>query len=139
MEPADLSNIFNRLNNLNVNFGFPANARAFIVGEVIDNGNEPISATEYFSMGTVTEFRFSNDMARTFRGNSALRWLNNIGEGWGYHPNGFIMTFIDNHDNQRGSALTYKDNRLYTMATAFHLAWNYGIPRIMSSFDFTGF
>jgi alpha-amylase len=24
------------------------------------------------------------------------------------------------------------------MATAFHLAWNYGIPRIMSSFEFSG-
>lgn len=33
--------------------------------------------------------------------------------------------------------LTYKDGRLYKMATAFHLAWPYGIPRIMSSFQFT--
>lgn len=33
--------------------------------------------------------------------------------------------------------LNYNDGRLYRMATAFHLAWNYGIPRIMSSFSFT--
>mgnify|MGYP002655326128 CR=1 FL=1 len=35
MEPSDLANIFGRLTNLNVNFGFPANSRPFIVGEVI--------------------------------------------------------------------------------------------------------
>lgn len=33
--------------------------------------------------------------------------------------------------------LTYKDGRLYEMATAFHLSWPYGVPRIMSSFNFT--
>jgi alpha-amylase len=45
----------------------------------------------------------------------------------------------DNHDNQRDnpSVLTYKDGRLYKMATAFHMAWPYGVPRIMSSFNFT--
>lgn len=41
-------------------------------------------------------------------------------------------------DNQRdGNVLTYKDGRLYKMANAFHMAWPYGIPRIMSSFYFT--
>lgn len=47
--------------------------------------------------------------------------------------------YADNHDNQRDNVdvLTYKDGRLYEMATAFHLAWPYGIPRIMSSFNFT--
>jgi alpha-amylase len=45
---------------------------------------------------------------------------------------------LDNHDNQRdGHVLTYKDGRLYKMANAFHLAWPYGIPRLMSSFNFT--
>lgn len=33
--------------------------------------------------------------------------------------------------------MSYKDGRLYKMATAFHLAWPYGIPRVMSSFSFT--
>lgn len=136
MEPADLANIFGRLKNLNTNFGFAANSKAFIVGEVIDNGGEAISGTEYFSLGTITEFRYSNDISRTFRGGSALRFLNNFGTGWGFHPSNYVLTFVDNHDNQRGGALSYKDGRLYKMATAFHLAWTYGIPRIMSSFEF---
>lgn len=138
MHPADLANIFGRLDNLNVNFGFPANQRPYIVGEVIDHGGEAISGSEYTSIAQITEFRYSDGLARSFRGQSALRWLNNIGEGWSFHPSNRVLTFVDNHDTQRGGALSYKDGRLYIMATAFHLAWNYGTPRIMSSFDFNG-
>lgn len=56
-------------------------SRAFFVGEVIDNGGEAISASEYFGFSTVTEFRYSNYLTRAFTGNNALRWLNNFGEG----------------------------------------------------------
>lgn len=34
--------------------------------------------------------------------------------------------------------MTYKQGRLYIMASAFHLAWPFGFDRIMSSFEFTG-
>jgi alpha-amylase len=69
-----------------------------------------------------------------------LKWLQSFGEGWNFFPSKYSLTFIDNHDNQRDgdtNILTYKDGRLYKMATAFHLAWPYGVPRIMSSFNFT--
>lgn len=50
----------------------------------------------------------------------------------------FYLKGLLNSDNQRdGHVLTYKDGRLYKMATAFHLAWPYGVPRLMSSFNFT--
>lgn len=62
MWPEDLQNIFGRLKNLNTNYGFAANSRPFIVGEVIDNGGEAIDGSEYFSLGTITEFRFSDAM-----------------------------------------------------------------------------
>lgn len=101
MEPSDLQNIFARLNNLNTAFGFAANSRPFIVGEVIDNGGEAISASEYFSIGTITEFRFSDGLSRSFRGQSALRWLNNFGDGWGFHPSSYSLTFVDNHGEIR--------------------------------------
>lgn len=45
-------------------------------------------------------------------------------------------------DNQRGHGsgnndiLNYKDAKPYKMATAFHLAWPYGISQIISSFAF---
>lgn len=108
MHPDDLTNIFGRLNNLNMAYGFPANARPFIVGEVIDHGNEPISGSEYFHLGQVTEFRYGSDLARSFRGQSALRWLNNIGEAWGYFPSTMSFTFVDNHDTRKYYSLILK-------------------------------
>lgn len=59
-------------------------------------------------------------------------------KGWGFHPSQYVLTFVDNHDNQRGGTLSYKNGRQYIMASAFHLAWPYGFDRIMSSFEFTG-
>ncbi|CAO1306605.1 unnamed protein product [Diamesa hyperborea] len=137
MWPGDLQNIFGRLKNLNVNFGFSSDARPFIVGEVIDHGSESISGNDYTHLATITEFRFERGIKRSFKGESALKWLNNFGEGWGFLPSKYAFTFVDNHDSQRGEALSYKDGRIYKMATAFHLAWPFGIPRLMSSFDFT--
>ncbi|KAL7047282.1 hypothetical protein ACKWTF_002857 [Chironomus riparius] len=138
MWPGDLQVMFSQLHNLNTNHGFAANSRAYMVGEVIDNGNEPISGTEYFGFSTITEFRYSNAISNSFRGNDQLRWLRNFGEAWGFHPSNRVLTFVENHDNERGGALSYKSARQYKMAVAFHLAWNYGIPRIMSSFAFEG-
>lgn len=89
-------------------------------------------------MGTVTEFRYGESLSRVFGGGDNLRWLQNFGEGWGFWTSRYALTFIDNHDNQRdGHVLTYKNGRIYKMATAFHLAWPYGVPRLMSSFAFT--
>jgi alpha-amylase len=132
-----------RLNNLNTAHGFAANSRSFITQEVIDLGGEAISRDEYLHIGTITEFRYSAEIGRVFRGNDLLKYLKNFGEGWGFMASASALTFVDNHDNQRGhgagggNVLTYKVSKNYKMATAFHLAWPYGIPRIMSSFAFT--
>jgi len=143
MWPGDLQQIFNRLKNLNTNHGFPAGARAFITQEVIDLGGEPIRATEYTHIGTVTEFKFSAQIGRVFRGGTQLTHLVNWGTGWGFLPSNNALVFVDNHDNQRGhgaggdDVLTHKQSRPYKMATAFMLAHPYGIKRVMSSFFFT--
>jgi alpha-amylase len=91
---------------------------------------------EYTPLGTVTEFRYGDYLARAFRGNDGLLWLDSFGEGWNLLPTGDALVFIDNHDSQRDHALTYKEPRAYGMASAFGLAWPYGISRVMSSFDF---
>ncbi|KAG0410668.1 hypothetical protein HPB47_012208, partial [Ixodes persulcatus] len=55
-------------------------------------------------------------------------------------PSGAALSFLSNHDNQQGhgyggeKVLTFFDARLYKMATAFLLAWPYGLPRITSSY-----
>lgn len=81
MWPGDMKAIFDRVNNLATDHGFPSGARPFIYMEVIDNGKwyqptqlldfcdalvhlnvsyiggEAVGAAEYVSMGRVTEFK----------------------------------------------------------------------------------
>ncbi|XP_011263078.2 alpha-amylase 1 isoform X2 [Camponotus floridanus] len=141
MWPNDLKIIFSRLHNLNTKQGFHKDARAFIFQEVSDNGNEAVSKYEYVGFGTVTEFRYGSEISNAFRGNNLLKWFVNWGEAWGLLPSQDALVFIDNHDTQRSDSniLTYKSSKLYKMAVAFMLAHPYGIPRIMSSFDFHDF
>ncbi|ODM96628.1 Pancreatic alpha-amylase [Orchesella cincta] len=112
MWPADMKAILDKLDNLPVQHGFSANARPFIVQEVIDLGNEAITEPT----------------------------ISNFGEGWGMYPGGNSLAFIDNHDNQRGhgaggaNILTFRDSKLYKMAQAFMLSWPYGLTRVMSSY-----
>ena len=51
------------------------------------------------------------------------------------------LTFLDNHDNQRGhggagGVLTHDEPYNYKLATGFHLAHDYGFKRVMSSYFF---
>jgi alpha-amylase len=52
------------------------------------------------------------------------------------------VVVIDNHDTERmmPNILSYKNsqNNAYVLAYIFMLAWPFGIPKIMSSFRFTG-
>ncbi|CAD7088899.1 unnamed protein product [Hermetia illucens] len=139
MWPGDLAVIYSRVKNLNTDFGYPPNSRPFIVQEVIDLGGEAISKDEYTGLGAVTEFRFSRELGRVFRGYNPMKWLVNWGPEWGLTQSDRALVFIDNHDNQRdgGDILTYKTSKQYKMAIAFKLAHPYGITRIMSSYDFS--
>jgi alpha-amylase len=141
MEPKDLQEIFSRLNSLNISHGFKPFMKPFIYTEVIGTGGA-IEANEYDFLGAVTEFKFSIEMGKAFRGKNALKWLKNFGTEWNLLPSNIALTFVDNHDDQRSAAdsvLTYKDARMYKMATGFHLAWPYGIPQMMSSYDFNDY
>ncbi|XP_054717225.1 LOW QUALITY PROTEIN: pancreatic alpha-amylase-like [Uloborus diversus] len=143
MWPHDLSAIYNRLNNLNSVF-FGDGKKAFIYQEVIDMGGEAIKADEYVNFGRVTEFRYGKHLGDVIRKNhnQQLKFLRNFGEGWSFVAGSNALTFVDNHDNQRGhgaggygSILTHRNSKMYKMAVAFMLAWPYGLPRVMSSFS----
>lgn len=116
----------------------------YIYQEVIDQGGEPIQASEYFQNGDVTEFKYSVDLSRVMQGGK-LHWLNDkaqFGEGWAYMPSEKAVVFVDNHDNQRGHGggghiLNYQSGRQYELASVLMLAWPYGYPQVMSSFAFT--
>ena len=63
--------------------------------EVIDQGGEAVSASEYLATGLVTEFKYSTELGNTFR-NGKLAWLSNFGEGWGFMPSSSAVVFVDN-------------------------------------------
>ncbi|CAG9564103.1 unnamed protein product [Danaus chrysippus] len=141
MWPEDMRVIFSRLHNLNTDHGFAPNSRPYIYQEVIDYGGEAVSRDEYTPIGAVTEFKAGLELSNAFRRNNQLRWLSTWGPQWGLLANGDALTFIDNHDNERGHGgggglLTYKEPRAYKAAIAFLLAHPYGEPQIMSSFHF---
>lgn len=113
----------------------------YIYQEVIEAASEPIRASEYFSSGDVTEFKYSTEISRVFL-SGQLSWLSNFGEPWGFMPNDKAVVFTDNHDNQRGhggggTIITHKNGKLYELANIFMLAWPYGYTQVMSSFNFT--
>ena len=113
--------------------------KVFIYQEIIAQPNEPIQPKEYFSLGTVTEFKYGSDIANIFL-NGQLSWINNnkpIGEAWGYFPSSKAVVFLDNHDTQREqNSFSYKQKNKYLLANIFMLAWPYGYPQVMSSFAF---
>lgn len=104
---------------------------------------DKIIRTEYIHMGSVTDFKYSAEIGKVFRGKNELKWLKTWGPDWGLLPSQYALVFVDNHDNQRGHGaggediLTYKKRKEYVMAVAFMLAHPFGTPRVMSSFDFT--
>jgi alpha-amylase len=142
MWPMDLSAIYNKLKNLNTQFNFPENSRPFIYQEVIDLGGDAISKTEYSGLAAVTEFLHSRDISLTFRSKKPLHDLLKWGPAKGFLPSKDAIVFVDNHDNQRENGpggndiISFKDKRQYMMANAFMLAHTYGLPRLMSSFEF---
>ena len=118
------------------------NGSPLIFQEVIDQGGEPITSSEYQSTGLVTEFKYTTQLGNTFK-NGSLASLSNFGEAWGFLPSSSAVVFVDNHDNQRGhggggNVITFEDGRLYDLANVFMLAYPYGYPKVMSSYDFHG-
>uniref|UniRef100_A0A8B9H8K5 Alpha-amylase n=1 Tax=Astyanax mexicanus TaxID=7994 RepID=A0A8B9H8K5_ASTMX len=141
MWPKDLKVIYGRLHNLNPKW-FPEGSRPLVYQEVIDLGDEPIKASEYYTLGLVTEFKYGAMLGSVFRkwNGYKLSDLRTWGEGWGLMPSDRALVFVDNHDNQRGhgaggaSILTFWEPRPYRAAVAFMLAHPYGMSRVMSSY-----
>lgn len=104
-----------------------------------------IHSNEYTGLGVVTEFKWCLLIGEIFGGQkeaSDLQTLTKGGSSGTLMPSAQALVFVDNHDNQRGhgaggdTILTYKRKSHYVQAVAFTLATDYGIPRIMSSFNF---
>merc|ERR1712168_3508 len=135
MWPGDLEGIQGKVQDL------PEGGRPLFFHEVIDMGGEAIKVQEYFGVGKVTEFRYGIKLAECIRGGD-FNCLGGIYDSnWGMADGMHAVTFVDNHDNQRGhggagDVLTHKTPKEYKMAVTFGLAHNYGFSRIMSSYFF---
>ncbi|GAA4919231.1 alpha-amylase [Nonomuraea thailandensis] len=124
--PADLGDVYGRLN------GSP-----YIYQEVIYGPGEAVQPGQYTGIGDVLEFQYGRYLREKFHGNIAD--LRTFGETWsGMQPSGRSVTFVANHDTERGSgALSYKDGPVYRLATIFQLAWNYGTPQVYDGFTWS--
>jgi len=114
----------------------------FIYSEVIDL-DPPTWSEPYYPFGVVTEFQFSRGVGDVFLQPPLSRLLGegSIWETIPFLPSSEALVFVDNHDNQRGhgaagSIVTHTDGALYDLATAFMLAYPYGVTRVMSSYAF---
>ncbi|GAA0583128.1 carbohydrate-binding module family 20 domain-containing protein [Kribbella sandramycini] len=107
---------------------------AYLVQEVIHGAGEPVTPEEYVGNGDVHEFRYGKDLAKIFN-SERLAYLRTFGSPL---PSDRAVVFTDNHDTQRGSGvLTFRDNARYALANAFMLAWTYGTPTVMSSYEYS--
>jgi alpha-amylase len=140
MDPSDLGTI---LGQLRAKVG----ADVYVVQEVIDLGGEAVKRESYYDFGDVDDFVYGRKLAEQFRNANGQRIANlrSFGDSWGLARSDRAVVFIDNHDMQRdasGAYLTFKDNNqhfVYTLANVFMMAWPYGYPQLMSSYDFSDF
>jgi len=136
MWPGDLEYIFGNLNQVNSDVG---SGLPYIFQEVIDQGGEPITASQYFGAGSVTEFKYGLKIGDNI---GHLSYFSNFGESWGLMSSKYALAFISNHDNQRGhggggNLITFQHNAYdFKVASAFMNAWPYGVARTMSSYYF---
>lgn len=133
MNPADIDNILGRVQG-----------DFYVFQEVIDPGGQSVSSWDYIGIADVTEFQYSERIGHVFA-QGQLAWFNGqnmFGEGWGFLPSDRAVVFVDNHDNQRGHGMaaqvTHRSGQLYDLANVFMLAWPYGYPKIMSSYEWGG-
>ncbi|TDD62666.1 ATPase [Kribbella antibiotica] len=107
---------------------------AYLVQEVIHGDGEPVTPDEYVGNGDVHEFRYGKDLAKIFN-TEKLSFLRTFASPL---PSNKAVVFTDNHDTQRGTGvLTFRDNARYALANAFMLAWTYGTPAVMSSYEYS--
>ena len=126
--PPDLANVLQPFSDMTV------------LQEVIEGAGEAVKAEMYYNSGLVTEFRYGYCVGDVFLQNNNLDSLRTMNVTCDWMPTSNALTFLNNHDTQRGQApLTYKDGSVFDLANVFMLAWPYGYTRLMSSYYFDNF
>ena len=130
MWPKDISAIQSMTKDL------PEGGRPFFYHDVNEEYNDAIKPQEYYQNGRITELKFSNKLAQ---GLQHFGLLDNVYDPtWGMIDSAHALVFVDNYYTQRHGyqTITHKTVKYYKMANAFMLAYDYGFPRVMSSYFF---
>ncbi len=127
----------------------------WVTQEIIPDGN--VNRADYFSAGTINEFKFTYAMRETFRatnGNqlSQIRTYmgtpGNWGGTWGFVDSSKATVFVNNWDTERSGDSLMASNytgltndtqgtKRYDLANIFMLAWPYGHAQLHSGFRFS--
>lgn len=116
-------------------------AGTYIYNEVIAQPMEPIQPLEYYGIGDVTDFSYGKTVA-DHMSNGRFSNLVDLNDKW----DGFVrydkaLIFLENHDNERpghgggGNVMKYSDGKRYELAAIYMLGYNFGYPKVMSSYD----
>jgi alpha-amylase len=139
--------------------GVPATTNAgealWVTHEVIPDGN--VNRADYFTSGTINEFKFTYAMRETFRGTngnmlsqirSYMGTPGNWGGTWGFVQSNQATVFVNNWDTERSGDSLVASNftgvtndtsgtKRYDLANIFMLAWPYGHAQVHSGFRFS--
>jgi hypothetical protein len=105
--------------------------------QVIGQGG-PAPPSNYVQFGAVTITNSYSVLKAGFTGSAGLNKLNNWEAKEGVHT-GSATVFVASHDSERGDvggSLTPSQGAVYSMANVFMLAYPYGTPTILSSYQF---
>ena len=142
MQPVELDAILDRVNQALAAEGRPL---PYWFAEVIDHGGEAVKREQYYGLayGTggaadITEFRYRGAGDRFLTGSTQkLVDLKNFSQvAWNLMPSDKAVVFLENHDTQRGSGISYREGTAFRLANVWMLAQPYGYPSVMSSYAF---
>ncbi|XP_054287833.1 alpha-amylase-like [Macrosteles quadrilineatus] len=143
MYPDNLSVIYQRLDYLNTEHGFPAETRPLIFHEVYTFDDEgPIKYEEYTPLGLVLDFTFGLQLGKFFQGKQNLKDLQNFGSEGIILPKQQRVVFVENHITERlpllsvDLFLSYNKPKAYKMAVIFMLAHGDDTCKIFSGYRF---
>ncbi|KAL1725201.1 glycoside hydrolase family 13 protein [Schizophyllum commune] len=109
----------------------------YITQEVTSSPSDVVKPEEYVQNGDVQEFRYTRALQSAFLGGGIDQLKDLDGKGW--VPASAANVFVVNHDTERqGDSLNYKSpSNTYITATVFSLAHPYGMPSVLSSYEFS--
>lgn len=95
----------------------------------------------------MSDYAFAAQIAKVFSRQHKLSTLKQWPSNWDFLPPEKSLIFVENHLTERqmypngnpigNVTLTAKNRKAYLMALSFMLATNYGIPRLLSSYEYT--